>query len=119
MCSKTGKLLYFQLPRLRRFVLHSHVFDHFHLRLRFIGNHMYASFLQKVVWQVYFLLCGKFKAFFLPFLFGVKFGFIHVIIYCNFCLNLQVEDLARLSFQTTPIYIDVDDGRKKVDTVGI
>ncbi|KAG5535347.1 hypothetical protein RHGRI_023195 [Rhododendron griersonianum] len=25
----------------------------------------------------------------------------------------KVEDLARLSFQTTPIYIDVDDGRKK------
>jgi len=30
------------------------------------------------------------------------------------CVKLQVEDLARLSFQTTPIYIDVDDGRKKV-----
>lgn len=31
-----------------------------------------------------------------------------------FCVQLQVEDLARLSFQTTPIYVDVDDGRKKV-----
>ncbi|KAG5531592.1 hypothetical protein RHGRI_026269 [Rhododendron griersonianum] len=27
----------------------------------------------------------------------------------------KVEDLARLSFQTTPVYIDVDDGRKKVN----
>ncbi|KAL3019479.1 hypothetical protein AAZX31_05G086100 [Glycine max] len=27
---------------------------------------------------------------------------------------LKVEDLARLQFQTTPIYIDVDDGRTKV-----
>jgi len=32
----------------------------------------------------------------------------------SLCIKLQVEDLARLSFQTTPIYIDVDDGRKKV-----
>lgn len=29
-------------------------------------------------------------------------------------MNFQVEDLARLSFQTAPVYIDVDDGRKKV-----
>lgn len=29
-------------------------------------------------------------------------------------LKIQVEDLARLSFQTTPVYIDVDDGRTKV-----
>ncbi|KAG5040203.1 hypothetical protein JHK85_012679 [Glycine max] len=27
---------------------------------------------------------------------------------------LKVEDLARLQFQTTPVYIDVDDGRTKV-----
>lgn len=33
----------------------------------------------------------------------------------NFPATLQVEDLARLSFQTTPIYIDVDDGRTKVE----
>ncbi|XP_017973705.1 PREDICTED: DEAD-box ATP-dependent RNA helicase 51 [Theobroma cacao] len=31
----------------------------------------------------------------------------------------KVEDLARLSFQTTPIYIDVDDGRKKVTNEGL
>lgn len=28
--------------------------------------------------------------------------------------TFQVEDLARLSFQKTPVYIDVDDGRKRV-----
>jgi len=32
----------------------------------------------------------------------------------SLCVKLQVADLARLSFQTTPIFIDVDDGRKKV-----
>ncbi|XP_021905586.1 DEAD-box ATP-dependent RNA helicase 51 [Carica papaya] len=31
----------------------------------------------------------------------------------------KVEDLARLSFQTTPIYIDVDDGRRKVTNEGL
>ncbi|KAG4943134.1 hypothetical protein JHK85_047780 [Glycine max] len=31
----------------------------------------------------------------------------------------KVEDLARLSFQTTPIYIDVDDGRTKVTNEGL
>ncbi|KHG06814.1 DEAD-box ATP-dependent RNA helicase 51 -like protein [Gossypium arboreum] len=31
----------------------------------------------------------------------------------------KVEDLARLSFQTIPIYIDVDDGRKKVTNEGL
>ncbi|XP_057419702.1 DEAD-box ATP-dependent RNA helicase 27-like [Lotus japonicus] len=31
----------------------------------------------------------------------------------------KVEDLARLSFQTTPIYIDVDDGRNKVTNEGL
>ncbi|KAK8489571.1 hypothetical protein V6N13_123355 [Hibiscus sabdariffa] len=31
----------------------------------------------------------------------------------------KVEDLVRLSFQTTPIYIDVDDGRKKVTNEGL
>ncbi|KAI9098363.1 hypothetical protein K1719_024988 [Acacia pycnantha] len=30
----------------------------------------------------------------------------------------KVEDLARLSFQTTPIYVDVDDGRTKVTNEG-
>ncbi|QCE14097.1 ATP-dependent RNA helicase DDX18/HAS1 [Vigna unguiculata] len=31
----------------------------------------------------------------------------------------KVADLARLSFQTTPIFIDVDDGRKKVTNEGL
>lgn len=31
----------------------------------------------------------------------------------------KVEDLARLSFQTPPIYIDVDDGRSKVTVEGL
>ncbi|XP_022729225.1 DEAD-box ATP-dependent RNA helicase 51-like [Durio zibethinus] len=31
----------------------------------------------------------------------------------------KVKDLARLSFQSTPIYIDVDDGRKKVTNEGL
>ncbi|CAI0400672.1 unnamed protein product [Linum tenue] len=31
----------------------------------------------------------------------------------------KVEDLARLSFQTTPVYIDVDDGRHKVTNEGL
>ncbi|KAI9088428.1 hypothetical protein K1719_029877 [Acacia pycnantha] len=31
----------------------------------------------------------------------------------------KVEDLARLSFQTTPIYVDVDDGRTKVTNEGL
>ncbi|KAB1212704.1 DEAD-box ATP-dependent RNA helicase 27 [Morella rubra] len=31
----------------------------------------------------------------------------------------KVEDLARLSFQTAPIYIDVDDGRTKVTNEGL
>ncbi|KAJ6964434.1 DEAD-box ATP-dependent RNA helicase 51-like [Populus alba x Populus x berolinensis] len=31
----------------------------------------------------------------------------------------KVEDLARLSFQTTPVYIDVDDGRTKVTNEGL
>ncbi|KAK4768143.1 hypothetical protein SAY87_003284 [Trapa incisa] len=31
----------------------------------------------------------------------------------------KVEDLARLSFQTTPVYIDVDDGRRKVTNEGL
>ncbi|GAU19027.1 hypothetical protein TSUD_193650 [Trifolium subterraneum] len=31
----------------------------------------------------------------------------------------KIEDLARLSFQETPIYIDVDDGRKKVTNEGL
>ncbi|KAF5730243.1 DEAD-box ATP-dependent RNA helicase 51-like isoform X1 [Tripterygium wilfordii] len=31
----------------------------------------------------------------------------------------KVEDLARISFQTTPIYIDVDDGRTKVTNEGL
>ncbi|KOM33121.1 hypothetical protein LR48_Vigan01g267700 [Vigna angularis] len=31
----------------------------------------------------------------------------------------KVEDLARLSFQTTPVYIDVDDGRNKVTNEGL
>ncbi|KAL5731146.1 RNA helicase [Ranunculus cassubicifolius] len=31
----------------------------------------------------------------------------------------KVEDLARLSFQTTPVYIDVDDGRSKVTVEGL
>ncbi|KAF8389822.1 hypothetical protein HHK36_024341 [Tetracentron sinense] len=31
----------------------------------------------------------------------------------------KVEDLARLSFQTTPVYIDVDDGRSKVTNEGL
>lgn len=31
----------------------------------------------------------------------------------------KVEDLARLSFQTTPVYVDVDDGRKKVTNEGL
>ncbi|KAI8029958.1 DEAD-box ATP-dependent RNA helicase 51 [Camellia lanceoleosa] len=33
--------------------------------------------------------------------------------------NFGVEDLARLSFQTTPVYIDVDDGWKKVTNEGL
>ncbi|KAL8479902.1 hypothetical protein ACS0TY_026735 [Phlomoides rotata] len=31
----------------------------------------------------------------------------------------KVEDLARLSFQSTPVYIDVDDGRKRVTNEGL
>ncbi|KAF5468962.1 hypothetical protein F2P56_013069 [Juglans regia] len=31
----------------------------------------------------------------------------------------KVEDLARLSFQTTPVFIDVDDGRAKVTNEGL
>ncbi|CAA0812513.1 DEAD-box ATP-dependent RNA helicase 51 [Striga hermonthica] len=31
----------------------------------------------------------------------------------------KVEDLARLSFETSPIYIDVDDGRKRVTNDGL
>ncbi|XP_057957370.1 DEAD-box ATP-dependent RNA helicase 51 [Malania oleifera] len=31
----------------------------------------------------------------------------------------EVTDLARLSFQTAPVYIDVDDGRKKVTNEGL
>ncbi|KAK4434987.1 DEAD-box ATP-dependent RNA helicase 27 [Sesamum alatum] len=31
----------------------------------------------------------------------------------------KVEDLARLSFQTTPVYMDVDDGRKRVTNEGL
>ncbi|CAK8534356.1 unnamed protein product [Lathyrus sativus] len=31
----------------------------------------------------------------------------------------KVEDLARLSFQTPPVYVDVDDGRKKVTVEGL
>ncbi|KAI7741412.1 hypothetical protein M8C21_000872 [Ambrosia artemisiifolia] len=31
----------------------------------------------------------------------------------------KVEDLARLSFQTTPVYIDVDDGRSRVTNEGL
>ncbi|KAK4483608.1 hypothetical protein RD792_010807 [Penstemon davidsonii] len=31
----------------------------------------------------------------------------------------KVEDLARLSFQTSPVYIDVDDGRKRVTNEGL
>ncbi|KAH6808444.1 P-loop containing nucleoside triphosphate hydrolases superfamily protein [Perilla frutescens var. hirtella] len=31
----------------------------------------------------------------------------------------KVEDLARLSFQTKPVYIDVDDGRKRVTNEGL
>ncbi|XP_051115127.1 DEAD-box ATP-dependent RNA helicase 51 [Andrographis paniculata] len=31
----------------------------------------------------------------------------------------KVEDLARLSFQTAPVYIDVDDGRKRVTNEGL
>ncbi|GMN57950.1 hypothetical protein TIFTF001_027055 [Ficus carica] len=31
----------------------------------------------------------------------------------------KVEDLARLSFQTTPIYVDVDDGRTEVTNEGL
>ncbi|CAA0808234.1 DEAD-box ATP-dependent RNA helicase 51, partial [Striga hermonthica] len=31
----------------------------------------------------------------------------------------KVEDLARLSFQTTPVYIDVDDGRRRVTNEGL
>ncbi|KAG9160051.1 hypothetical protein Leryth_005780 [Lithospermum erythrorhizon] len=31
----------------------------------------------------------------------------------------KVQDLARLSFRTTPVYIDVDDGRKKVTNEGL
>ncbi|KAL3529296.1 hypothetical protein ACH5RR_008618 [Cinchona calisaya] len=31
----------------------------------------------------------------------------------------KVEDLARLSFQKTPVYIDVDDGRKRVTNEGL
>lgn len=31
----------------------------------------------------------------------------------------KVEDLARLSFQSTPVYIDVDDGRTKVTNEGL
>ncbi|KAL7230152.1 hypothetical protein ACSBR2_008643 [Camellia fascicularis] len=31
----------------------------------------------------------------------------------------KVEDLVRLSFQTTPVYIDVDDGWKKVTNEGL
>ncbi|CAH1454676.1 unnamed protein product [Lactuca virosa] len=31
----------------------------------------------------------------------------------------KVEDLARLSFQTTPVYIDVDDGRTRVTNEGL
>ncbi|GER26184.1 ATP-dependent RNA helicase has1 [Striga asiatica] len=31
----------------------------------------------------------------------------------------KVEDLARLSFETSPVYIDVDDGRKKVTNDGL
>ncbi|KAL7142047.1 hypothetical protein ABFS83_08G096300 [Erythranthe nasuta] len=31
----------------------------------------------------------------------------------------KVEDLARLSFQTTPVYVDVDDGRKRVTNEGL
>lgn len=36
----------------------------------------------------------------------------------GFLVYLQVEDLARLSFQTTPVYVDVDDGRTKVSIGG-
>ncbi|KAI3679432.1 hypothetical protein L2E82_51343 [Cichorium intybus] len=31
----------------------------------------------------------------------------------------KVEDLARLSFQTTPVYIDLDDGRTRVTNEGL
>ncbi|GER28057.1 ATP-dependent RNA helicase has1 [Striga asiatica] len=31
----------------------------------------------------------------------------------------KVEDLARLSFQSTPVYIDVDDGRRRVTNEGL
>ncbi|KAK9671702.1 hypothetical protein RND81_12G048700 [Saponaria officinalis] len=31
----------------------------------------------------------------------------------------KVEDLARLSFQTTPVYIDVDEGRRRVTNEGL
>ncbi|GER30498.1 ATP-dependent RNA helicase has1 [Striga asiatica] len=31
----------------------------------------------------------------------------------------KVEDLARLSFQTTPVYVDVDDGRRRVTNEGL
>ncbi|KAI9187325.1 hypothetical protein LWI28_026819 [Acer negundo] len=34
-------------------------------------------------------------------------------------VTLKVEDLAHLSFQTTPVYIDVDDGRNKVTNEGL
>ena len=39
------------------------------------------------------------------------------IIIKSFYKNIQVEDLARLSYQTTPIYIDADDGQTKVEAV--
>ncbi|KAI3738837.1 hypothetical protein L2E82_29024 [Cichorium intybus] len=31
----------------------------------------------------------------------------------------KVDDLARLSFQTTPVYIDLDDGRTRVTNEGL
>ncbi|XP_052181132.1 DEAD-box ATP-dependent RNA helicase 51-like [Diospyros lotus] len=34
-------------------------------------------------------------------------------------LTKKVEDLARLSFQTTPVYIDVDDGQNKANNEGL
>jgi hypothetical protein len=36
------------------------------------------------------------------------------VLFKYFPVQSQVEDLARLSFQTPPVYVDVDDGRKKV-----
>lgn len=58
----------------------------------------------------------QFQLFFSSFYFVVKFSIFFLLVDpTDVGFPSQVEDLARLSFQTTPVYIDVDDGRTKVD----